>query len=112
MDNLTNCPQCPKHCPVEALSCGRGRAYFGQSSENQQPEGHDEHSYGGYEEGRHGEHGLHGKPNMDSLEGLLRFFGHALHHGGVEDNAFAALSADEQEQLKGLLKKLAESWNH
>ena len=104
MDNLTNCPQCPKHCPVEALSCGRGRAYFGQSIEAQPQEVHDDH--------HHGEHGHHGKPNLDSLEGLLRFFGHALHHGSVEDDAFTALSMDEQEQLKGLLKKLADSWNH
>ena len=103
MDNLSNCPQCPKHCPVDALSCGRGRAYFGQSVENQQQEGHDEH--------RRGEHDNHGKPNLDSLEGLLRFLGHSLHHGGVEGDAFASLSADEQEQLKGLLKKLAESWS-
>ena len=84
---------------MDALSCGRGRAYFGQGDK---PEIHSEH-------GGHG-HGYHGKPDPDSLEGLLHMCGHTLHHGNVEGDLFDVLSADEREQLKTLLQKLIKSW--
>ena len=25
---VTNCPNCGKHCPIEAISCHRGADYF------------------------------------------------------------------------------------
>lgn len=86
-EKITNCNQCPNQCPVEALQCGRGRHYFEQM----------------------------GKP--DDLYGLMRACGHYLHHSSGNpqreegrQQLFAALDEAEQETLKGLLKKLTESW--
>ena len=107
MDDITNCPQCPRHCPADALSCGRGRAFFGQESSMQ--EDHEEHEHRGFDHPR-GERGHHGKPDLETLEGLLQACGHALHHGREESVSFTALSQEEQLQLKMLLKKLLESW--
>jgi len=111
MDERNNCPQCPRHCPADALSCGRGRAYFDQENDApKQGHGHGEHDHknrGSHEE--HGDH--HSKPGKNTVEGLLRICGHKLHHGGVDGDLCAALSEGEQKQLKELLTKLVESWN-
>lgn len=41
----------------------------------------------------------------------MRVCGHYLHHNGGEgEELFAALNGAEQESLKGLLKKLVDSW--
>ena len=39
MNKNTNqsCPCCPNHCPSGALQCGKGRAYFSEASETNQP---------------------------------------------------------------------------
>ena len=39
MNENTNqsCPCCPNHCPSGALQCGKGRAYFSEASETNQP---------------------------------------------------------------------------
>ena len=39
MNENTNqsCPCCPNHCPSDALQCGKGRAYFSEASETNQP---------------------------------------------------------------------------
>lgn len=55
---MKNCNQCPNQCPVDALRCGRGRAYFAQM-ENGEVQGNAQDSP---EEGRHvGRHGGHGE---------------------------------------------------
>ena len=109
MGNIMNCPQCPRHCPSDALGCGRGRAFFGQKSSMQ--EDHEEHEYRGFDHPHlHGERGHHAKPDLENLEGLLSVCGHALHHGRRETVDFTALSLEEQLQMKTLLKKLLESW--
>lgn len=109
MDTMTNCPQCPRHCPADALSCGRGRAFFGQESTGQAD--HERHEHKDFDRPHpHGENGHHVKPDLETLEGLLSVCGHALHHGRGESVDFTALSQEEQLQLKTLLKKLLESW--
>ena len=109
MDNTTNCPQCPRHCTADALSCGRGRAFFGQESSMQ--EDHEEHEHRGFDHPySYGERGHHAKPDLETLEGLLSACGHTFHHGKGESVDFTALSLEEQLQLKTLLKTLLESW--
>lgn len=111
MNELSNCPQCSRHCPVDALSCGRGRSYFGQengvSEQGQGRDGRDHENRGSHD----GYAGHHGKQDKSTIEGLLRICGHTLHHGGGNGDLCAALSDSEQMQLKELLTKLVESWN-
>ncbi len=33
LSELTNCPLCGRHCPIDSPSCGRGRALVAQLSE-------------------------------------------------------------------------------
>lgn len=33
LSELTNCPLCGRHCPIESPSCGRGKALVAQLSE-------------------------------------------------------------------------------
>lgn len=68
------CPCCPRHCPLSAPSCERGRAYAARPSENRQadhaaqnhggPEAHDRypHEPHAHEHGKdlHGPHGHYG----------------------------------------------------
>ena len=122
-NKTTNCNQCPNQCPADALKCGRGRHYFEQL---ENPEGikADERAGHGYGEGHghsenhgHGHKEGHGHGKSDDLYGLMRGCGHYLHHSGgkhqeagEENQLFAALDEGEQECLKGLLKKLLDSW--
>lgn len=77
------CPCCKNKCPVDALSCHRGREYFGQRGES------------GKEE-REG----------DEVVVLLRKCGHTLHHGhGHGTVVMDFLTEDERAQLIVLLKK-------
>lgn len=103
MDNLTNCPQCPRHCSVDALSCGRGKAFFADKQDTGD-RSHHEYNH------EHRERGPHGRPNKSTLEGLLMICVHHLHHGGADNQSFATLSVAEQEELKALLTKLVDSW--
>lgn len=86
------CPQCPNHCPVESLSCGRGRAYFGVD---------DSHS------------SSHKNFDEQSIAGLLRQCGHMLHHNQniTNDDICKHLTNEEQNILKGLLKKILSNEN-
>lgn len=103
--NTEVCQQCGKHCPLDALSCGKGRSFYGVESEEAGSgyeshgrhgdhgdyEGHEEHEWHGKrghgkEEGHgkqegHGRHeGRGGHREDDSLMGLLRQSGHYLYH--------------------------------
>lgn len=85
------CPQCPKHCPKDELSCGRGRAYFGTE--------------GGFE--KRSSHF-----NMAEENGvipLLRQCGHILHHSGGDINndiLCKGLTEEEKYKFEELLKKV------
>lgn len=121
MEEKRICPQCPRGCSEDSLSCGRGRAYF--AAENGEADSSETESAKGFEKGsKKGRHnhknhgGHHGKPDMNSLYGLMRFCGHTLHHGMKDDTTdpeamFDALTPEEKEQLKTLLGKLAASWS-
>lgn len=65
------CPQCGRHCPADALQCGRGRAYFGESGADDDHDG----------EGRH--HHGHG-------DGHDHHHGHDHSHGGGHDHYHAS----------------------
>lgn len=93
-----NCPQCPNHCPANALRCGRGRAWLKQREED-------------------------GSGESEELYGLMRRCGHYLHHSAGQghgreqkqgnhekDRLFDALNEEEKDCLKDLLKKLLDSW--
>lgn len=83
---VQHCTQCDNNCPIDALKCGRGRRFFG----------------------------IEEKIDTNSLTGLMKKCGHALHHsGGAMDEAklFQALSEEEQNTLKTLLQKVSASWD-
>ncbi len=109
MENTAYCNGCPKNCPLNALRCGRGRAYLEQQHQEgkfleialpaseEHDHGHDhghscEHRHGrGYGHGSHpGGHGGwrgEGAPdidmeNPDGLYALMRACGHVLYHQG------------------------------
>lgn len=78
-----NCPCCGKHCPIEALSCHRGREFFGERGEHRE------------------------KPaDEDEVVILLRRLGHTLHHGHGHGGAkLDCLNEAERAELIVLLKK-------
>lgn len=109
MENTAYCNGCPKNCLLNALRCGRGRAYLEQQHQEGKfleialpaSEGHDHgHDHGHSCEHRHGRgygHGSHpgghggwrgeGAPdvdmeNPDGLYALMRACGHVLYHQG------------------------------
>ena len=86
------CPGCSNRCPVDALSCGKGRAYFGIDNND-----------GGKRFGKGG-HGF--KESSDEIVNLLRKCGHTLHHAhGEEEVKLDCLSESERNELKKLLIK-------
>lgn len=113
-NTMTNCPQCPRRCPIEAVSCERGeelvrRIKAGEPldlsglRESQERRHRDRHG--------HGKHDGHGRPDKNTLEGLLMICGHTLHHGEKKRaELFAGLTGSEQQELKVLLAKLVNSW--
>lgn len=106
------CPCCPRGCSLSAPSCDRGRSYAAQLAGGGAPQQHARGEHHGHH-GPHGSHEPHGgsMPAPDSLEGLLRRCGHALHHGAVSrGDLFAALTPEEQTSLRALLQKLTASW--
>lgn len=101
MENTAYCNGCPKNCPLNALRCGRGRAYLEQQHQEGKfleialppSEGHDHgHDHGhGYGHGPHpgGHDDWHGEgvpdvdmENPDGLYALMRACGHVLYHQG------------------------------
>lgn len=101
-----NCPCCGRHCPSDALSCGRGMEYFGVTGKQR-------------ERGGHGGPGRGEDPNAPLSQrvlGAMRRCGHYLHHnaghgGAVDSEALlAALSEREQQELLDLLNKCMQGW--
>lgn len=92
----TNCPCCNNHCPKDALHCKEGRAHFGIPEPQDPPVGP--------------------RPAAanDDVVTLLRKCGHFLHHsfghGGDTSALLAALTPEEQETLRTLLRKCLEAW--
>lgn len=89
-NTVQRCTQCDNNCPIDALKCGKGRRFFGLEDRE------------------------HGSFDPDSLTGLLKKCGHALHHSGGalnEAELFQDLSEEECSSLKALLQKLTASWD-
>lgn len=118
MENKKVCTQCHNQCPVDALKCGRGKAFFGEEGKmaaDRGGEGNGREGHGGNGHGKDG-HGRGPSFNPDSLYGLMRGCGHYLHHSqgnGCPDESvlFGALDEQERDELKRLLAKVLNSWN-
>ena len=101
MDNNmpANCNQCPKSCPADALSCGKGRAYFerlqnGEAAPAAMPESENELVRLLTKCGKVAEH---------KSEKMRQ-------HGKDESAMFQCLTEEEQTVLKELLSKLQTTW--
>ena len=80
------CDQCENKCPIDALSCGKGRRNFGMEPAESGKESH-------------------GRKMPDGVIGLLMQCGHVLHHGGADDeDLLRALNLQEQAELERMLK--------
>ena len=115
---LTHCPNCPRHCPKEALSCERGIRFFDQDEPGDSGfgSGKDHHH------GHHAEH--HGGPRFFESESknplvlaLSKASAIAEHksqmmraHGKDEGTMFSVLTEEEQKELSSLLDKLLDQW--
>lgn len=111
MTELNNCPNCPKHCPKEALSCDRGRRFFDIETSGDSGKVH-----------HHGEHkGGIGFFECESKNPLVQTLAKASAiaehksqmmrlHGKDENTMFDVLTEDEQRELSTLLNKLLDEW--
>lgn len=80
------CTGCDRHCPVDALHCGRGRKLFGmETTADRVMES--------------------GTPEL--LNRCARMLRRVAEQN---ENPMAVLSAEEQQQLTDLLTKLAQEW--
>lgn len=110
--NIEICPCCGRRCTSDDLHCGRGKAHFGQTSDNSVDTAKGGH--GGHE--GHGGHGGHGGAIKDETVKLLMGCGHTLHHGLIEraanEDILSFLTAEEKANLTALLKKCLDAWNN
>lgn len=109
-DTITNCPQCPKGCPITEPHCPKGRAYAEQLNQEgydiEVTEAHHEkHSHGEHMHEEHRKHRHHEQFDPDSLPGMMHRVGHLLFHGNPE-SVIDHLTLEEREQLKTLLGKM------
>lgn len=129
METITNCTQCPKQCPLNALKCGKGRACAESQADGIAPDAatevntghtyrHGKREFSGAEKHMH-EHGKRGGhrhggdsfADRDNLEGLIRACGHMLHHGagrpGGQERILHILSCRKdisQKELQEILR--------
>lgn len=109
----TNCPMCPRHCSLDKLNCGKGKTFAALLDEDpakamelcrsqESDHIHKKHEHGNRRDSGHGF-----DTDPDSLGSLLHRCGRASHHGAVDAESIGRLlTLQEQETLKGLLKKL------
>lgn len=118
MNELDNCPNCPRHCPKEELSCDRGRRFFNMETIG---DGGKEHHHGDGHR-HHGEHkgGISffecesKNPLVQTLAKASAIAEHKSQmmrlHGKDENTMFDVLTEDEQKELSILLNKLLDEW--
>ena len=86
------CPCCHRHCPADALNCGRGQKYFEKKE---------------YPGNRHPE------TTEEKIILQLRRCGHFLHHtkesAADAEQLLGALSDEERTTLSSLLEKCLEA---
>lgn len=108
MENMNECPGCPRHCDRNNLQCERGEAYFNAEAtpDSFRAPAHHERGSHSHPEGRHPGHG-HRRPEFPagSLADLMAQCARRLFHG--DEAVFAVLTQEETATLKGLLEKLA-----
>ena len=114
--SITHCPNCGKHCPIDAVNCGKGETFVeklknGEIDPNQLRQElaeHEKNFHGDHEKkGHHGEgghhhghYGHHDYPHDGSLISLFHQCMHHIHH------------ADGHHSSQGrLLRILAEEGN-
>ena len=90
-----NCSQCPRHCPADALSCGRGKAYFERLRSGDQFESDDETA----------------NALVELAQGVKHMGTMMKRMGRDTTSLLDALTEDEQAQLLALLKKQQDSFN-
>jgi len=71
MEELKNCPICHNHCPIDSLSCDRGRNYFSASADPENPESRDSR------DGREDR-----EKRYDRAQGVAGSREHSWEHGG------------------------------
>lgn len=105
------CPHCHNHCPVSNPKCDRGREYVDNIKKGlAEPTCQNKESgiHHGHREGHHG----HRQADFSTVTGLLQSCRHAMFHGELEEAAVKkALTPEEQEILKGLLKRVLDAKN-
>lgn len=103
------CPHCHNHCPVSNPKCDRGREYADNIKKGLVDPSYQNRESGGHR--RHGEdHHGHRQVDLSTVTGLLQACGHAMFHGELEEAAVKkALTPEEQEILKGFLKRVLDA---
>lgn len=122
MENRTQtCQLCHNHCSIDALGCGKGKAYFQNGNSQGQQHGHfhgfksyDKHEQRHHSSKKH-EHFENCAP-LDSIGRLLMQSGHYLfryshENQGINETLFSCFTDAEKSELKELLTKLIVSWN-
>lgn len=98
-DSHEACQICGRHCLPDDLHCPRGKAYFGQKTEEMQ------HSKE-----------RQGVNSKDETVMMMLKCGHFLHHGLREraesEDILAFLSSDEKTELTAILKKCINEWEN
>ena len=119
---IANCPNCPKGCPKDSLSCDRGRRFFGLEALEDSGSGHkgDHHHGDGhrFHKGHGEEQGFHGSESGNPLvQALSKASAIAEHksqkmrmHGKDDDSMFDVLTEEERKELSVLLDKLLSEW--
>ena len=109
------CPNCPRHCPSDQLSCDRGRRYFGLEASGD--EGHHGEGHRGHKEHHGGPRFIESDSRNPLVQTLLKASAVAEHksqmmriHGNDEDALFSVLTDEEQKELSSLLDKLLSEW--
>jgi hypothetical protein len=84
--NQTFCTQCPRHCPVDQLSCGRARSYFASEnadSVNTESENENKHEHNHEHEGKtRREHGHEHRNEQENDSGYEHKHEHDNKHEG------------------------------
>lgn len=114
--NITNCQQCPKHCPLTDLQCGRGRRFLEtMQQENmdgqeriQKPE---QDRPGDRREFRRGQGHTHGRGmGVDEAHGDMHFHGHEK--GGFHGHGRPWEGMEGDDELSALLGRCGHHLYH
>jgi len=113
---MQRCPLCHNHCPIDSLSCSKGKKHFVSEADKKQDK-KQEKKHDKVQEERKDTKKIKEYEKKDDLYSLLRTCGHYLHHyagksDGQAENPelFQALDEQQKKELQASLKILKESW--